>query len=405
MLAHDPYQLLYFVEGRDEPFLLEADAKAFADADEPGPLARWEIEPMSLLQTMGLHSEVARLLGLYYTDTAADPNQEYDYRVVGYWTDTTRSYTVERLSRPGTLPLEPPNFQRATAIPGTTRQLPNGTFWPTEAIVGLRWEPPTVTPSVDLTQADGIKPAFYLPYRRDRGPTGGPPLPQPGNFETITEPNENEGFEVLDPIVPNPQEVEGAPGQLKWPEFFAYDNWVDYRVYDYCIRGIDIFGRESLCSNAQQVSVTDTLGPPPPINVESRIYQRSDPAVQRLLPGLRNALFPPGSLHEFAIRVSWLWPKYLRDRVPDMKEFRIYFKFADYATFSDPTNRDEWPNVEKWDGSLESAVNEGDSLPDLPLRLKDPDTGDLLVPPFSSYYEATLTSLPPRADRSYQRQR
>ena len=76
MLAHDPYQLLYFVEGRDEPFLLEADAKAFADADEPGPLARWEIEPMSLLQTMGLHSEVARLLGLYYTDTAADPNQE-----------------------------------------------------------------------------------------------------------------------------------------------------------------------------------------------------------------------------------------------------------------------------------------------------------------------------------------
>ncbi|MEP6335169.1 MAG: hypothetical protein ABJ176_07865 [Anderseniella sp.] len=394
MLQHDPYQPLYYVEGNDQPFLTEADAKAAADIAPEQPAARWEIEPMTLMLTMALHSEVARLLGLYFIDKTADANVEYDYRVFGYWDDATRSYTVRGLNRSNSEPIEPPQLERATSIPGPNRTLPDGTYWPTEATVGLRWSPPTSAPDIDLTKADGLKPVFYLPYRRDLGPAIGNPLPSPDDFAVISEATDASGFQQIDPIAPNPRELKNNPGQFVWPEYFAYDNWVDYRLYEYCIAGLDLFGRESPCSNALQVTVTDEFGPPPPTNVEALIFQRSDPATERLLPALRDALFPAGSSNEFAVRVSWLWPDEVRKRVRDMKAFQVHYKFQDFANFSSASRRSDWPLVANWDGILGLPVGGGDARPDLPLRFQKPDgSGDLLVPA-SSYYEVIVRDLP-----------
>ena len=380
MVSRDPTVTLFYVEGRDEPFLSEADAQAFAEAqiaaDPNGPIpGQWEAEPISLLFTLALHSEVARLLGLYWIDTGADPNVEYDYRVVGYWGGVRRSWRVERLSRPNTAPLSPTSLQTVTAVPSVARPLPTGGYWPTEAHVTLRWTPPTSSPEVDLGQADGILPVFHRVERQDRGPIGGPPEGAPDPFAPIAVPSEAGAFVPADPVLVLPQEVEGQPD--RWPNVFAYDGYVDYRTYGYRIIGIDLFGRESPPSNELQVDVTDQIAPPAPPNAEARLWQWRDPAVPRLLQSLRDSLFPlqpdgtPGN--EIALQVSWLWPDAFAQGVQDLKGFRLYWRSTSGAA----------PGP--WQGPLG---------PEVPAA-----AGQAVLPPrhagiAATYYETELTSLP-----------
>lgn len=390
MLGYAPYDTLYYVEGRDDPFFTRIDAETFvAGASEP--LFQWETVPMTLLLTMALHSEIANLLGLYYIDETADSTVEYDYRVVGYWDDRTRSYTVEKLSRTNTASLTAPSLDKADVQVSLTRQLPDGSFWPTEALVALHWEPLTLSPDLSLTITEGIKPVMYLPQREDIGSLNEPATTPGANFQPLQRPDDQGIFEPIDPIIVLPQEIEGAPDQ--WPEYFARDNWVEYRQYAYRVIGIDIFGRQSIPSNYLTVEVRDVVGPVAPINIEAFIYQRDDPATARLAAGLENELFPPDNSNTLAVRVSWLWPNYLRVRYPDLKEFRVYYKFEDYSTFADPNNVSLWRDAEEWDGFL-ASVPKTDIQPGLPPRFEDPDNpGTFTVPP-SDYYEVIITDLP-----------
>jgi hypothetical protein len=373
MVGRPPYQLLYYVEGRGDPFVSEADAQAFAAAAGE-PRVQWQLEPMTVLLTMALHPEIARLLGLYYIDTTAGPGESYDYRVVGYWSDRQRSYTVKNLTRATTPALVAPPMERVDTIVGPARPLPTGDYWPTEASVAIRWRPPTTIPDVALSAADGIRPVLYLPERQDLGPLDAPGAPMDDGFEPLKRPDDTGVFVPVDPIAVVPEEVEGAPDQ--WSAYFAYDYWVDYRVYAYRVVGIDIFGRRSTPSAPLTVEVHDVTGPAAPVEIQARVYQRSDPQVARLLPANRDALFPPGSTHEIAVRVVWKWPEFLRLRYPDTKEFRIYYKFDGYESFADPASVDLWRDAAQWEGSLTSV----------PLTVP---------PPPDDGYEAVLTSLPP----------
>ena len=390
MVARDPYDTLYYMEGRDDPFVSQADADAFA-ASFAEPLMQWQLEPMSLLLTTALHPEVARLLGLYFIDRSADPGALYDYRVVGYWPNRTRSYTVRQLGQATTDLLPPTTLTHADTLIGVTRNLPNGDVWPTEASVALRWAPPVANPEASLTALDGVRAVLYQPERQDVGPLGAPVPPTEEDFAPLEQPDDTGSFVPIDPIAVLPREVDDGPD--RWPEYFAYDRWVDYRTYTYRIRGIDLFGRMSPPSNVLTVAIHDLLGPTSPANIEARIYQRSDPAVDALVPADRDVLFPPAEANELAFRVSWLWPHELGARYPDLKEFRLYYKFQGYEDFADPDNTELWGDVTEWEGTL-AAVPASAAQPSLPSRFEDPDNpGSFLVPP-SDYYEVTLTDPP-----------
>jgi len=395
----DLYATLYYVEGIDVPFTDSALADA-AVAASGTPLAQWQITPMALLQTIALHPEVARLLGLYYIDRTADPNVEYDYKVVGHWLDRDRSYQVWKLSRPNTGALAQPVLQKADALADNTKPIPGGGWWPTEARVALRWAPPTTDPAISFGPADGIRAVFHRLERRDVGPALGPLTP-PGPYEALSVPDDDGQFVPMSPIAPQPQEL--GDGTEIWPDYFAYDSWVDYRTYDYHAVGIDIFGRESTPSLPRRVSVPDTVAPPPPVNVEATIYQRADPALDRMRAAEREKLFPTGSENEYAIRVSWLWTDGLKVRYPDLKAFRIFYRFTDFDTFADPANRSKWHDPAEYEAQLGADKDAADSAAVIPSRYRDPSSATGFVFPAADdpaddpavYYEEIFTELDP----------
>jgi hypothetical protein len=394
MVGRPPFAPLFFVQEPDDPaapvptspYATQADVDAYlatynAVPDRP-PLAQWDIEPMTALQVSALHPDIARLLGLFYIDTTAAPETEYDYRVVGHWADGDRSYTVTKLSRPNTAPLAPTPLSAAQTP--VSYPMPAGPVTDDRA-VGLRWPPPTTSPTIAMTAADGIKPVRYQPRRRDLGARPCPPSVTPGPDYV---PIERAPGELVEPVAVTPRTDGGA---LSWPTWFFIDHNVDYRCYGYAITGVDVFGRESALSNALLADVVDRTGPPPPPNVEATVFQRVDAAtLASLTPAERAALFPPGSTHASAMRVSWIWPNDFLVTVPDTKEFRLLAKIAGYAAFAQPANRALWPSAANWDPTP-IAVPIGAGQP-LPPRLVAVGVVD------ATYYEAIWFDPPIQGD-------
>lgn len=384
MLARDFDQELYYVEGQDAPFTSLADAETFAEAQSDTAAVWGPFEPRLLLQTLAVHPEVARLLGLYYIDDRQDADVPYDYKIVGSWSDRVRDYIVEDLSRPNTEPLDQPVLQPPELIPQPTRPVPGSdTYWPTEAVVGLTWDPPTVAPNISLQKVDGITSVLHRSERRDLGPVGGP-RDESQPFEPLSAPDDEGEFVINDPVLVNPEETE--TGEV-WPDTFTYDNWVDYRRYAYHVIGIDLFGRESEPSDPQELDVVDLVEPPPPIGVEAQVLQREDMSLERgLPPGLRDSLFPDGTDHLYVIRVAWTWPESLALRVPDVELFDIHYKITDYHTFSEPSNSDNWPDATLWEGPLGPSIDIASTSP-LPPALQGAEDSSGVPLPDPDYYE------------------
>ena len=368
MLARPPYATLYFVQEPDDPtapmpaspYTSQAAADAYLATYHSTPgrpeLAQWRLVPMTALMLTALDPDLARLLGLLYVDKTADPNIEYDYRIVGHWSDGDRSYTVTKLSRPNTAALAPTPL--TTAVTPMTYPLPAGPVTDDRA-VGLRWPPPTASPTASLTAADGITPVRYLPRRHDLGTRPCPSSASPGP-EYV--PIERAPDERVEAVAVTPRDDAGT---LSWPASFFTDRFVDYHCYGYAITGIDVFGRESPLSNVLVADVVDRTGPPPPPNVEATVVQRADAtALAALSPAERAALFPLGSTHASALRVSWIWPNEFTTSVPDAKEFRVFAKIAGYTVFSQPASRALWPISTNWDATPVSVpLGAGQPLP------------------------------------------
>jgi len=278
MVARPPYSELYFVQRPDDPTLpapaspytseaaLNAYLATYRAAGSPAhparPLAQWRLEPMQTLMIAGLHPEIARMLGLLYIDRTADPNVEYDYRIVGHWTDRDRSYTVERLSRPRTAALAAP--QLTQAMSPVVYNAPSGQPTREDLAVALRWVPPTPTPQISLAAVDGIRPVRYLPRVQPLGNRPCPPPPAPGPSFVPVQRRAGAALEDVAPLALTP---EGEGASAVWPAFFYVDRNVSYQCYGYTLEGIDVFGRTSPLSNVLVADVRDQTGPPPPVNV------------------------------------------------------------------------------------------------------------------------------------------
>jgi hypothetical protein len=365
-LGPPPHSTLYYVEEPDDPALptpdspyaSEAEVRAYLDSyGGTQPLTQWSLEPMQLVMLLALDPEIARLLGLLYIDKTADPDTEYDYRIIGHWADVDRSYTLTNLSRARTESLDAPHLTLAqspveyqTLAGDTTRE---------DRLVALRWDPPTANPELELTAEDGIKPVRFLPRVK---PLGARPcsLPPPPSAEFVAVRRRTPaGDEEVAPLAVTPE--EGEDGQLTWPTFFYLDRNVDYECYAYFVEGLDIFGRRSPSSNVLVADVQDFTGPPPPLNIAATVFQSADTATINELPApRRDALFPAGSSHDKALHISWVWPDDFLTTVPDLKEFHVYYKVTGYETLSGDT----WADPNLWvDTGVVISVGAGQPLP------------------------------------------
>ncbi len=378
MLGRPPYTTLFYVQEPDDPALpqpatpyssqadLDAYLQTYYAADSPAhpatPLAQWHVKPMEAMMIGAVDPEIARLLGLLYIDKTADPDVEYDYRVVGHWPGIDRSWTVEKLSRPNTQPLAPPVLTHAnTPVSFPTPASGNVQV---DRAVGVRWEPPVMNPAAPIPSSAGIVPIRVLPKRKDLGtrpcPAAAPPDP---SFVEIQRPAEGESTEPVSAIVAVPEETPTGP---VWPQYFFVDRFVDYRCYGYGLEGIDVFGRSSAMSDTRVADVVDLTGPPPPLNLTAVVYQRADTqAIAALDPAFRNRLFPPASTHPTALHVGWVWPNALLASVPDLDHFLVYLKVDGYAAFSQPANAALWPEPANWTPFPPVAVpaSNGGALP------------------------------------------
>lgn len=370
MLALPPNSDVYFIQEPDDPALpmpaspyvteaardayLAAYEAAGSDAHPATPLAQWQLSPMSVILTMAIDPEIARLVGLLYIDKTAAPDTEYDYRVVGHWADGDRSYTIERVSRPRTAALPAPILNPVTTPLDPVS--PAGSPSRDDRAVGLRWDPPTADPDIDTTAADGIRPVRWQPLSKRLGAR---PCPTITTVDpSFAPPPAPDDDGVVSPVALIPEE-DGA--DLVWPSLFFIDRSVDHACWAYAVQGVDVFGRLSPTSNVQIADVRDLSGPPPPLNVEARVFQRADAAgLAELTAAERDALFPPASTHELALRVSWVWPDDFLTTVPDAVEFRVLHQIAAYASFGPAI----WKDPAAWDDAgLAVAVTAGGPLP------------------------------------------
>lgn len=411
MVGRDPYVPLYFVEETDpaefalapsNPYGDEATRDAYLASyyaagteEEPmRPLAVWTWEPMTAIAAAALFPEVARLVGLYYIDREADPNVEYDYRVIGYWADATRSYTVERISRPNTAPLDPPVVTR-TDSPVEVGELPGGVTLIDDQAVGLTWTPPDVADPDDLFgPIDRIDSVVFRVEHKPLDGSGAPPAcpasTDAAGFEPARRPAaEGEGLEEIPPVTVSAVEDE-ITGDLSWPEHYFFHRDLDYGCHGYRVLGQDVFGRPAPPSGPTTATVADLTGPPPPALVRATVYQRAD---DTLPADVRAAYLPDGAPTTYALVVSWVWTDAMDERVDDEKEFSVYLRHTAHETFVDPSGPALWRDAAVWDLQLGPAVGFADTLP-MPPRL----TG-LPEPISGRYYEVVLTDddFPPAA--------
>jgi hypothetical protein len=360
VLSLPPFATLYYVETPPEgvfdrpenPYLTEQAVQVYLDAYDASasgpPLLTWELRPMETLRLASVYADIARLLGLYYLDSEADPATAYDYRVIGYWRDRPREYTVERLSRATTAPLEAPILEPPTSpVPFASSR---GEPLLDERAVGLRWRPPVAIELMGDPVSDTLAPLLYSPERARletlNGPPGacGPELAGE-TFAGLSRPDDSgAGQSPVPPVLLAPLEDE-ATGALRWPAFFAYDREVPPGVYAYRVIGQDLFGRASPPSLPCSVRVEDRTGPPPPVLVTATLHQCADPeraAVSDVWCGPAREGAGPD---DFALVVEWLWPHELRDSVDDLDSFRVYLRHRDHQRLLE----EDWRAPDRWD--------------------------------------------------------
>lgn len=359
MVALSTNPVLYYVEPPDpatfatapsNPYLTEADRQAYVDSyyaavsDGALPLLTWDAEPMSLIMTTALHPEIARLVGLYYIDKTADPNTEYDYRVVGYWLDRERTYVVEGISAPTTKGLDPPVILTASS-PAEVGVLSGNPIFD-DLAVELLWSPPDYDPNSNIGLIDKIDSVLFdVEHQSIEVSTETIPdcvSATPGTtWNSATRPDENGDPAPIAKVLPAPVE-NTTTGLYEWPDVFLRHRVDEYGCHAYRIQGQDVFGRLSPHSGARVVAVVDTTPPPPPSAVAARVYQVQDDS---LTVAERDRFFPAGSTNTFAMHVSWVWTEEAAERAPDLNLLRISLHHTDLGTLL----ASDWSDATQWD--------------------------------------------------------
>jgi hypothetical protein len=261
---------------REQFFMVDEEALPGESSE-----AAARLNPHELLNTMSIKSAVARAAGLYYVDK--DPSQQDSYLLGGHWTDEELpdGYVwLPSLDVPfrDTDPFPAPEMLRATAVAGhlQNEQLvaaPSGTAASGIVGVGLRWRRPLRTVGVIQNHA-----VSYLIRR--------------------TEVDSGEVYErdlLTGYVVHQGRRIDP---EYQLVDFGEDSNGLD-GIYQYEVRGVDLFGRVSEPAHTAPVSVDSFTIPPAPMDVQARLTDL-----------------------ELEVSFSWTAREYAKD--PAVRQFKLY---------------------------------------------------------------------------------
>lgn len=327
------------------------------------------MHPLDLVLLGSLHPAVAQMVGMYWADKTADPQETYDYLIVADhrnvgtgkvgllmeyisrngFADVDAWIAFDRHMTPSAKPLDAPTGLRAFALPGGTYRTPSGpnaNVQDADGNVGLTWPRPW--------DASGYlrpeQPVLYHVWRDDQGNGVNPqPSAQAGTLVTQRGPllaARPQGIPVEAPQYPG----DWPPFSLTALDFGLREGW-----YGYQVNSIDLFGRFSPPSafaewhqwvpvpdpkpwyyidppadrivHASSVRVIDRTPPPPPAFIEACVLDPGDPIVVRdaALDAWRATLPAAQRNTLIGLRVRWRWTVAQQRQAPDTQEFRIYW--------------------------------------------------------------------------------
>lgn len=320
-----------------------------------------EQTPLDLIVLGSLHPSVAQMSGLYWIDKTADPEQTYDYLIVGDYTGVAQLNPANmlaviqqsgfanvdasivfnlRLSKAAAL--ASPDQLEVYALPGSSRRSQTGTSEEAVNNVGLRW-------NLNKSFMGALLPGRSIMYHLWRANLGNSNTPNaPSRYDLITK-----SWPVM--VVDNGVAPGSAPD---WPGFplHAFDNALSDGWYGYQVSGIDIFGRHTPNSAAgawrqwspvpeprpwyyvdppsdavvhpSAIRLLTKTAPPPPTGVEAYAL---DPADVTLIKDAAysswlSKLTDTEKKTLIGLRVRWQWPQAQIDQAPHTREFRLYYQ-------------------------------------------------------------------------------
>jgi hypothetical protein len=328
--------------------------------------------PLDIVLLAALDPAVAQMVGLYWVDQTADPNEDYDYliladdnglggdpiRVLDAWVQShytnADGFIAYNLRAASAQPLTAPSGTRVFALPGVTLQT---NLDDVAGSAGVLWNFPANDDGILLPRS----PLMYHIWRADLG--SDEPVAPPAADEYILR-------TVEGPIVVanlNPPAIMPPQRPPDWPPFRLYfiDGNLREGWYSFQINGIDIFGRHSANSSPAEwrqwapmpnlrpwyytdpegerqihpyaLGLLDKTPPPVPAAVEAYALDPNDPTILRDADYMawwaaltRANWYQDLSAQERAnvigLRVRWRWTSNQQIQAPDTREFRIYFQ-------------------------------------------------------------------------------
>ena len=317
--------------------------------------------PLDMVLLGTVHPAVAQMSGLYWIDRNADPDQTYDYLIVGDYTGVAQLNPANMLAliqqsgfsnvhgsivynlRVAKAPaLASPNQLEVYSLPGSSRRTESGSSQESINNAGLRW-------NLDKTELGALLPGRAVMYHLWRANLGNGTTPNaPTRYDLITK-----NWPVL--VVNGGVTPDSAPD---WPGFplHAFDNALSDGWYSYQVSGIDIFGRHTPNSvagvwrqwapmpeprpwyykdppsdaiiNSSAIRLLTKIAPPPPTGVEAYALDPSDPTVIKDAAYSQwfDKLTETQKKNLIGLRVRWQWPQTHMDQTPHTREFRIYYQ-------------------------------------------------------------------------------
>ncbi|MFY9243932.1 MAG: hypothetical protein WAO74_13005, partial [Polaribacter sp.] len=317
--------------------------------------------------------QVSQMLGLYWVDATAEPGTRYDYLIIADHNNVAPggpSAILGYLSSPQAVfsfgadawisfnlslrvpdPLPAPEDLRAFALPGGTREAPDGALDELEHNAGLRWHIPTT----DGQKLSGGAPVLYRVRRAVLGDAEpGAPVAADQHAQVSDRPHAVTDANLPPGVTQTGRAADWPPDSLNFIDSGLAEGWYSYRL-----TAIDIFGRWSAPSapaewwqwaqpsgaqdwrppwyqdtsqgdaqvHPHAVRLLDKVAPPPPVGVEAFALDPFDRYLKR--DQRFDAWFATLSQGEqdsvVGLRVRWLWTFAQMRQAPDTAEFRVYF--------------------------------------------------------------------------------
>jgi hypothetical protein len=388
-------QLEILVKGgpRSGPMAERINLDLIGDPLGPAPgmerLKLPEQRPLDLVLLASLQPAMAQMLGLYFTDTSAEPGIPYDYLLLadptgvlggsaatalewlafGPDSNAVDAYLATGKSIPSVPvpPVPPPGPAHAYALPGAMTRSQTGDLVDAQANVGLWWDapPPPPHPVLGVTAEEPSLPVLYYPWRASLGlskpPVDSPP-PDAAAYKPLLRPTEPPRPVTVVLTTPVKPPTTPNPGSPEWPpppiSFHIVDSGLAEGWYSYRIVGQDIFGRHSALGSPAAwyqwdppprtppvplpwyyekgspghhsihpfaVALLDKVPPPRPTGLEATAL---DPDDRWVLQDEPYTTWREAHKGVVGLRVRWRWTLAHMNQAPDTREFRLYYIFG-----------------------------------------------------------------------------